>query len=58
MNTPRVREQVKVRKPYSEPRLEVYGDLRRITENKGAPVRADAGKSTHFGTNTGNNFGK
>jgi hypothetical protein len=33
--TPQPADQTPAKKPYSKPRLEVYGDLRKITNNVG-----------------------
>ena len=40
------------KKPYKQPQLQVYGDLRQITKNMGAKVRQDnpsKPSGTHLG---------
>jgi len=41
-----------IKKPYSRPRLEVYGNLREITQAVGKTGKADGGSSNpnHFAT--------
>ena len=38
---------------YSRPVLEVYGDLRALTQNKGIPTRPDSTTSRTAGTHAG-----
>jgi hypothetical protein len=41
------------KKPYSPPQLQVYGDLRQITQNKGAAAMDNA-SAQQSGTHLGN----
>jgi len=40
------------KKPYQQPQLQVYGDLRQITQNMGNKLKKD--NPSHSGTHLGN----
>lgn len=48
-NTEKTEKQRTGKKPYTEPQLRVYGDVRQLTRTKGGSIRdSPGGPSSHF----------